>query len=139
MYRQWQEYAAGFDVAVVLAGNKVQGDEDVAFLRRHAGDDLLTWFGHEPAVRAMEQGRPSGLPDLSAPTRAALAVVQDALDARSRDWDRYARQAAEFHLKNARTWASAAVGQDLTGQIDPGFTLDPRTSQNHFLATGQRC
>jgi CO dehydrogenase maturation factor len=120
----------------VLAGNKVQTDEDVAFLRRHAGGDLLTWFGHEPAVWAMEQGRPFGLADLSAQTRAALAVVQAALDARSPDWARYARQAAEFHLKNARAWASAAVGQDLTEQIDPGFTLDPRTSQIHFLTTG---
>jgi len=95
VYRQWQEYAADYDVAVVLAGNKVQTDEDVAFLRRHANDDLLTWFEHEPAVRAMEQGRPFGLADLSAQTRAALAVVQGALDARSRDWARYARQAGE--------------------------------------------
>jgi CO dehydrogenase maturation factor len=134
VYRQWQEYAAGFDVAVALAGNKVQTSEDVAFLRQHAGAGLLTWFGHEPAVRAMEQGRPFGLTDLGAQTRAALAVVQDALDARSRDWDRYARQAAEFHLKNARSWASAAAGQDLTGQIDPGFTLDPR----HLQITGHR-
>src|SRR5581483_924323 len=57
VYRQWQEYAAGYDVAVVLAGNKVQTGEDAAFLREHAGDDLVTWFGYEPAVRAMEQGR----------------------------------------------------------------------------------
>jgi CO dehydrogenase maturation factor len=138
VYRQWQEYAAGFDVAVALAGNKVQTSEDVAFLRQHAGADLLTWFGHEPAVRAMEQGRPFGLTDLGAQTRAALAVVQDALDARPRHWDRYARQAAEFHLKNARTWASAATGQDLTGQIDPGFTLDPRNLHNDSQIAGHR-
>src|SRR5690242_17589728 len=49
VYRQWQEYAAGYDVAVVLAGNKVQTGEDAAFLREHAGDDLVTWFGYEPA------------------------------------------------------------------------------------------
>jgi CO dehydrogenase maturation factor len=48
VYRQWQQYAAGYDVAVALAGNKVQTGEDVAFLREHAGDDLLTWFGTSP-------------------------------------------------------------------------------------------
>jgi CO dehydrogenase maturation factor len=64
--------------------------------------------------------------------------VQDALDARPRDWDRYARQAAEFHLKNARTWASAATGQDLTGQIDPGFTLDPRHLHKDSQIAGHR-
>jgi CO dehydrogenase maturation factor len=131
VYRQWQDYAAGYDVAVALAGNKVQTAEDVAFLRQNAGADLLTWFGHEPAVRAMEQGRPFALTDLSAPTRAALATLQDALDARPRNWDRYARQAAEFHLKNARTWASAATGQDLTAQVDPDFTLDPTHASGH--------
>jgi CO dehydrogenase maturation factor len=134
VYRQWQEYAAGYDVAVVLVGNKVQAGRDVAFLRQQAGQDLLTWFGHEPAVRAMEQGHPFALADLGPQTRTALAVVQDTLDARPRDWDRYARQAAEFHLKNARAWASAAAGEDLTTQIDPGFTLDPRNGRDH--ATG---
>ena len=100
---------------------------DVAFLREQAGDDLLAWLGAlERAVRAMEQGRPFGLTDLSAQTRAALAVVHGTLDTRSRDWARYARQAAEFHRKNARAWASAATGQDLADQIDPGFTLGPR-------------
>ena len=33
--------------------------------------------------------------------------------------------AAAFHRKNARAWASAATGEDLTGQIDPEFTLGP--------------
>src|SRR5580700_7310854 len=74
VYRQWQGYAAGYDVAVVLAGNKVQTDEDVAFLRQHTGDDLITWFGYEPAVRAMEQGRGFSLADLTGKTRAGLGV-----------------------------------------------------------------
>src|ERR1700740_640236 len=33
VYRQWQGYAAGYDVAVVVAGNKVAAEQDVAFLR----------------------------------------------------------------------------------------------------------
>jgi len=73
----------------------------------------------------MEQGRPFGLDDLSPAITAALAILKDRLDAQPRDWDRYTRQAAEFHLRNARAWASAAAGEDLTGQIDPEFTLGP--------------
>jgi CO dehydrogenase maturation factor len=56
---------------------------------------------------------------------ATLGAVQDRLDAQPRDWARHTRQAAEFHRKNARAWASAAAGEDLTGQIDPEFTLGP--------------
>ena len=97
----------------------------MAFLREHAGDDLLAWFGHEPAIRAMEQGRPFSLADLSPATRTALGVLQDTLDAQPKDWARYTSQAAEFHLKNARAWASAAAGEDLASQIDPDFILGP--------------
>jgi CO dehydrogenase maturation factor len=125
VYRQWQGYAAGYDVAVVVAGNKVQTEEDVAFLRSQAGADLVTWFGHEPAVRAMEQGRPFRMSDLSDGTPAALGVLRSTLDARPRDWARYTHQAAELHVRNARAWASAAAGEDLTEQVDPGFVLDP--------------
>jgi CO dehydrogenase maturation factor len=124
-----KEYLRGSnDVAVVLAGNKVQTDEDVAFLRQQTGDALVTWFGYEPAVRAMEQGRGFSLADLTGKTRAGLAVLHDALDAQPRDWQMYARQATESHLKNARGWASAAAGQDLTAQVDPDFTLGPHAA-----------
>jgi CO dehydrogenase maturation factor len=136
VYRQWQEYAAGYDVAVVLAGNKVQTGEDAAFLREHAGDDLVTWFGYEPAVRAMEQGRGFSLADLTGETRAALAVQRDALDSRPRNWQAYARHAVEFHLKNARAWASAAAGQDLAAQVDPGFTLGPHAPAGAVCLSG---
>jgi CO dehydrogenase maturation factor len=126
VYRQWQDYAAGYDVAVTVVGNKVQSAEDLAFLRQRTGDDLSAWCGHEPAIRAMEQGRPLTLADLGQTTVTALAAVRDRLDARPRDWARYARQAAEFHRKNARGWASAAAGEDLAAQVDPEFTLGPR-------------
>lgn len=123
VYRQWRRYASGYDVAVAVAGNKVQSGADVDFLREHAGEDLLTWFGFEPAVRALEQGRHFELDDLDPATRDGLAAIRAALDARPKDWARFLRQAAEFHLKNARAWASAATGTDLAAQIDPAFTM----------------
>jgi len=129
VYRQWQSYAAGYDVAVAVAGNKVQVEEDVAFLRAQAGADLVTCLGNEPAIRAMEQGRPFSMADLSDGTRAALGVLLDALDAQRRDWARYTSQAREFHARNARAWASAAAGEDLTAQVDPGFALGPHALQ----------
>jgi CO dehydrogenase maturation factor len=123
VYQQWSEYAQGYGVALAVAGNKVQDPQDEAFLREHAGGDLLTWFGYEPAVRAMEQGAPLGLGELGQGTRSALGVLQGALDARVRDWPVFTRQAVDFHLKNARAWANAATGEDLAAQVDPDFAL----------------
>ncbi|HLK01362.1 MAG TPA: ATP-binding protein [Streptosporangiaceae bacterium] len=123
VYEQWRQYAAGFDIALAVAGNKVQTGQDAEFLREHAGDRLLTWFGHEPAIRAMEQGRPFALADLGHGTHAGLAALRSAVDAQVKDWGRYARQAAELHVKNARAWANTATGSDLTAQVDPDFVI----------------
>jgi CO dehydrogenase maturation factor len=120
---QWRQYAAGFDVTTAVAGNKVQSAGDVAFLRDHLGRELLTCFGHEPAVRALEQGRRFELDDLGSATRDGLAAIQQTLDAQHRDWAAYLQQAAQFHLRNAHSWANTATGQDLTTQIDPDFAL----------------
>jgi CO dehydrogenase maturation factor len=125
VYRQWQGYSGGFDVPVALVGNKIQSPQDLAFLRSHAGEEPLACIGHEPAVRAMEQGRPFSLDNLSPGTAAALSAIRSRLDAAPRDWDRYTRLAAEFHRRNARAWASDQAGEDLVGQIDPDFTLGP--------------
>jgi CO dehydrogenase maturation factor len=97
--------------------------EDVDFLREHVGDDLLTWLSHSPMVRAMEKGRQMSLDDLEVGNLAALGHVQAALDSRPKDWERFHRQTVEFHLRNASAWASAAVGEDVAGQVDPGFSM----------------
>jgi CO dehydrogenase maturation factor len=66
--RQWRQYADGYDVTTV-AGNKGASQQGVTFLREHLDEGLLTWLGHESAVRAMEQGSPLALDDLGASTR----------------------------------------------------------------------
>ena len=123
VYRQWAGYAADYDVPLAVIGNKVQDEGDAAFLREHAGDALLACVGHEPAVRAMEQGRPFGLADLGPGALAALSSVRRAVDTQHRDWAKLTRQASEFHLRNARAWANSATGEDLADQVDPDFVM----------------
>ena len=124
VYRQWQGYAAGHHVALVVAGNKVQTEQDVAFLRSQAGTDLVTWLAHEPAIRAMEQGRPFSLSDLSDSTSAALSACSRTRSTPSPGTGpgTLARLRSST-CKNARAWANDAAGEDLAAQVDPGFTL----------------
>ncbi|WP_030171039.1 ATP-binding protein [Spirillospora albida] len=119
VYRQYVEYARDYDVAIRVVGNKAQSADDIAYLREHTGDDLLTWLGQSAAVRALEQGR-DGVA-LEDGNEEALSRMLAEVDARAKDWGKFHRQAVEFHVKNARSWANRATGADLERQVDPAF------------------
>ncbi|MFH9685779.1 ATP-binding protein [Streptomyces sp. NPDC017413] len=128
VYRQYKEYARDFGVALKVVGNKVQGPDDLEFLRAEVGDDLLIGIGHSDWVRSMEKGRPSRFELLEADNRMALQTLQDAAEDSygSRDWERYTRQMVHFHLKNAESWGNEKTGADLAAQVDPAFVLEER-------------
>ncbi|MFF8961744.1 ATP-binding protein [Streptomyces globisporus] len=128
VYRQYKEYARDFGVALKVVGNKVQGPDDLEFLRAEVGDDLLIGIGHSDWVRSMEKGRPSRFELLEADNRMALQALQDTAEDsyELRDWGRYTRQMVHFHLKNAESWGNEKTGADLAAQVDPAFVLEER-------------
>ncbi|MFJ9889391.1 ATP-binding protein [Streptomyces sp. NPDC091287] len=128
VYRQYKEYARDFGVALKVVGNKVQGPDDLEFLRAEVGDDLLIGVGHSDWVRSVEKGRPSRFELLEADNRMTLQTLQDAAEDSygTRDWERYTRQMVHFHLKNAESWGNKKTGADLAAQVDPAFVLDER-------------
>ncbi|MEC3995937.1 ATP-binding protein [Actinacidiphila sp. DG2A-62] len=125
VYRQYKEYARDFGVGLAVIGNKVQGADDLAFLREEVGDDLLVTVGHSDWVRAMEKGRPQPFELLEEQNRQALRTLHERADRayEDRDWDRYTRQMVHFHEKNARSWGNERTGADLAAQVDPSFVL----------------
>ncbi|MFF4566219.1 ATP-binding protein [Streptomyces sp. NPDC001435] len=125
VYRQYKEYAQDFGVVMKVVGNKVQGQDDIDFLRAEVEDDLLVTVGHSDWVRAMEKGRPPRFELLEDANSRALRTLRVAADATYdlRDWERYTRQMVHFHLKNAHSWGNERTGADLAAQIDPGFVL----------------
>ncbi|MBU3862983.1 ATP-binding protein [Streptomyces sp. 4503] len=137
VYRQYKEYARDFDVALRVVGNKVQGPDDLDFLRAEVGDDLLVAFGHSDWVRAMEKGRAPRFGELEDANRDALRTLRDAVDAsyERRDWQRYTRQMVHFHLKNAQSWGNAKTGADLAAQVDPAFALREFAPEEGSAAT----
>jgi CO dehydrogenase maturation factor len=131
VYRQYKEYARDFGVELKVVGNKVQGQDDLDFLRAEVGDDLLVTVGHSDWVRAMEKGRPPRFELLEDANRRALRTLKTAADAtyERRDWERYTRQMVHFHLKNAQSWGNERTGADLAAQVDPGFVLGESVTQ----------
>ncbi|WP_330452717.1 MULTISPECIES: ATP-binding protein [unclassified Streptomyces] len=128
VYRQYKEYARDFGVDLKVVGNKVQGEDDLEFLRAEVGDDLLVTVGHSDWVRAMEKGRPARFELLEADNRMALQALQNAAEDsyERRDWGLYTRQMVHFHLRNAESWGNEKTGADLAAQVDPAFVLDER-------------
>ncbi|MER7762525.1 ATP-binding protein [Streptomyces sp. NPDC097619] len=125
VYRQYKEYARDFGVALKVVGNKVQGEDDLEFLRAEIGEDLLVTVGQSDWVRAMEKGRPAPFSELEPGTGRALELLRETVDGAyaRRDWRRYTEQMVHFHRRNAESWGNAKTGTDLADQIDPGFVL----------------
>ena len=132
VYRQYKEYARDFGVVLKVVGNKVQGQDDLDFLRAEVGDDLLVTVGHSNWVRALEKGRPPRFELLEDINRRALRLLRTAVDAtyELRDWQRYTHQMVHFHLKNAASWGNERIGADLAAQVDPGFVLGEGVAVN---------
>jgi CO dehydrogenase maturation factor len=125
VHRQYADHAHGFGVRIAAVGNKVQDDDDRAFLEDRLGDALLTCLGRSGHVRAAERGEARPIAHLEPGNRAALEVLRRAVDATAKDWPRYQRQAVEFHLRNAASWGDERTGVDLATQVDPDFVPGP--------------
>jgi CO dehydrogenase maturation factor len=140
VYRQYTEYARDFGITLKVIGNKVQGQDDVNFLREEVGDDLLVSFGQSDWVRAMEKGRPLPFSQLEDGNQQALHMLLSAVDATyaERDWERYTRQMVHFHLKNAESWGNEKTGADLAAQVDSEFVLREASKDPGHLVLRER-
>jgi CO dehydrogenase maturation factor len=125
VFRQYADYARDFGVRLVAVGNKITEPEDVEFLREHLGDALLGCMEQSRHVRAAERGRARPIDELEPGNLETLGRMLATVDSVRRDWDRYQRQAIEFHLRNAEAWGNGRAGTDLAEQVDPEFVLGP--------------
>lgn len=125
VYRQYLGYAAEFGVRVAAVGNKVEDEQDAAFLREHVGDDLVTLIGRSAHVRAAERGDTRPIGQLEQANVAALETMRGLACSVGTDWAAYQRDAVHFHLRNASAWANERAGSDLAEQVDPDFEMGP--------------
>lgn len=122
VFRQYDELsrAAGTREAVALVGNKVDGDDDLAYLKSELGEAPVAIVPHQRGLRrARQQGRIPTLDDLDD------VFAFDALAERAKTSTFGASRRQELlnalHLKHAQEdYIVARVG-DVSGQIDPSF------------------
>ena len=124
VYRQYATYAEGYDVKLAVVANKIETEDDLAFVRESVGNDLVAWVGRSGYVRAMEKGAIPPFSSLETSTTAALAAMKQTVDGCQQDWEKFYRQAVEFHRRNALAWMNASQGEDVTAQIDSDFSFN---------------
>jgi CO dehydrogenase maturation factor len=123
VYAQYKEYARNHNVTIKVIGNKVETEEDAAFIKTRVGDDLVAVFASSPFVKKSEKGEFLPLEQLEDKNKKALEQIIAAIDAQSKNWQKFYAQAVEFHVKNAKSWANADAGFDLSEQVDPEFDM----------------
>ncbi|GCF09917.1 ATP-binding protein [Dictyobacter arantiisoli] len=123
VYQQYTAYARDYGVKIVALGNKIDTEEDRAFIEAQIGDNVLTWIGRSAYIRAMEKGNMLPFSALEPLHLEALAMMKHAVDQCEQDWQRFYQQTVDFHRKNALSWLNTALGEDVTLQIDPDFSL----------------
>jgi CO dehydrogenase maturation factor len=128
VYRQYKHYASDYGVMLKVVANKVECAEDASFVERRVGADYLTAFGLSRYVRQMEKGVIGDLSKVETENMAALEALLDLVDGRKKDWNRFYRQAVEFHIKNAESWANVQLDTNVTVQIDPAFNMEDAVS-----------
>jgi CO dehydrogenase maturation factor len=124
VYRQYKQHAADYGVTLKVVANKVESAEDVNFVRQRVGADYLTAFSFSRYVRLMEKGVIGDLSEVEAENMAALETMLNLVDRQKKDWNKFYRQAVEFHIKNAESWANAQLGSNVINHIDPAFNLE---------------
>ena len=116
VYEQYKKYARDHDVVIKVIGNKVEDDSD----------DLIATLHMSPFVKKIDRGETSGTEKLETRNEQALVSITSFIDTQEKNWEKFYRQAVEFHKKNAEGWANEATGINLSEQIDPDFTLTQR-------------
>jgi CO dehydrogenase maturation factor len=124
VYHQYAAYAGGYDVKLRVIANKIETEDDLAFVRESVGDDLLVGVRRSDYVRAMEKGTALPFSSLETDISCALALMKQAADLCHQDWEKFYHQAVFFHRRNALAWMNASQGEDVTTQIDPDFSFD---------------
>ncbi|MGH1480307.1 MAG: AAA family ATPase [Geminicoccales bacterium] len=123
VHDQYRRYACDHDVTIRVMANKLDNTDDYDFVRSRVGEDLIGGLSRSPFVKAMEKGHILPLHDLEPANEEALEGLLLTVGQQKKDWDRSYRDAIHFHRRNAASWANEAIGNDLTHQIDPDFSM----------------
>lgn len=123
VYKQYKYYAKDHGVHIQAVGNKIESEEDTAFLNAHIGNNLLNCISNSRYIRQMEKGNFLSLENLEVENKKILELLQNATDNCVKNWSKYLSDMKNFHIKNALSWANVQLGIQAETQIDNSFSF----------------
>lgn len=119
VYTQYKNYAKDHQLNIKVIGNKIEDEDDVAFIKAHVGDDLLVVLKKSDFIRSSEKGSQPPLKRLEAENRHALESIIQTIDDIRKDWKKFYDDAILFARKKCR-----GLGQR-SGRRKPCLTNRP--------------
>lgn len=123
VFNQYKKHAAQYNVKVKALANKVtEGDHE--FIKNTLSEDLVASIPNSKVVRDLEKGIVRSVHELEKEVVSAMLIALGEINSCRKNWSTYHKQAVDFHIKNAQSWANEEEGIDLTSQIDPDFNIE---------------
>lgn len=122
VYKQYKNYVATRGITLKVIGNKIQDDEDEAFIREVVGDDYVAGLTVSRYVRALDRGQSPDFAAIEAENRAVLAHMFAVVQLVPKDLQKsYAQNIALHENKASRSNDEQAT--IYLAQIDPEFVM----------------
>lgn len=125
VYTDFIKTAPQLEDRVYVIANKVDGDEDKAFIEANVPKEkIVGMVPHSRHLKRFEQGDKVALENFQKEQKSAFDSLIATLQKRERNWSQYLTMLRQAHEKICREWYNDYYGQILDQGLDADFTYE---------------
>ncbi len=121
VFKQAQAYLAPFNMQVWVVGNKIESEDDIAFIKQTVGDRWVGSISASKYVRNADKGMFADISTLEPENLETLKKMKQLVDSTEKDWDTYHAIGLKYHKIVADSWGEQWLGVDVMTHVDPNF------------------
>lgn len=129
VFDQCLEYAKPYGIEIFVVGNKIEDEDDLAFIKGKVGDALIGHVARSNFVRKQEKGISQDISQLEPENLALLETIKAKADSLQRDWAKYQKNNLHFLERASKSWADDLYKTSIMDQVDPDFSYEDAAGQ----------
>jgi CO dehydrogenase maturation factor len=130
VYLDFLRLVAHLEDRVYVIANKIDGDEDMEYLRKYIpADRLLGAIPFSKNLKRFEQGDQQAIVEFHKEQEAVFNKVYEVLCSKKRDWVKYLELLCGAHEKVCVDWYNDYYSTDLGKGYDPDFSYEKVLAQ----------